>query len=437
MDQNDKLAPHIEDITRVLGNDISVEEVENELLRYTKEYMVPLNEAKRSIVKKFGGNPIELGLGVEKTIDKLNANESTVDLLCRIVSVNPKEVKVKGEPKQIFFGFLGDQTGTISYTAWSDFGLSKGDVVRIKGAYTKAGLNGEPQVNLGDRVRIRKESADALPPLSDSRMSSEYKIAEFKEGRGGVTVKARILQLEEKEIVVEDEKKTIFKGLLGDVTGKSRFTAWTDFKIKEGDVVKISGGYIKTWRGIPELSFDARSDVEHLADDDLPPMDDLLKNRVMNIDDLQEKGGATGVVILGVVLDIRNGSGLIMRCPQCNRVLQREECMVHGKQDGTPDLRTKAVLDDGTGAISVILGKEITEKVLERDIDSCMAQAKEHMSTEVIKHELEDRLIANHITVGGNVTSDDFGLMLLATDLSFETLDVVKEAQALLSQLEV
>ncbi len=84
---------------------------------------------------------------------------------------------------------------------------------------------------------------------------------------------------------------------------------------------------------------------------------------------LVEKHGALDVEVQGTIIEIRPGSGFIMRCPECNRVLQDEKCSIHGKVNGKPDLRLKLIIDDGTGAVSCVLNKELTEKILSKTLD--------------------------------------------------------------------
>ena len=84
----EELAPHVHDITRALGNKVSEQEIERELSSYLNVYRVSLDTAKRSIVKKHGGNPATLAVGVSKTLRELLPGEQSVNLLVRIVSVN-------------------------------------------------------------------------------------------------------------------------------------------------------------------------------------------------------------------------------------------------------------------------------------------------------------------------------------------------------------
>ena len=63
----DDIAPHVQDITRALGGKVSEQEIEKELSNYINVYRVSLDTAKRSIVKKHGGNPAHLSPGTAKT----------------------------------------------------------------------------------------------------------------------------------------------------------------------------------------------------------------------------------------------------------------------------------------------------------------------------------------------------------------------------------
>ena len=434
----EQIAPHVKDITRALGNKVSEADVERELNSYLTVYRVPLGTAKRSIVKKHGGNPSLLSLGVQKTIIDLTPNEFSVDLLARVVSVNEREIEVEGVTKTILYGIFGDSTATVPFTAWEAdaMDVEKGDVVKIQNAYTKE-FRGEVQLNLGNRTSVEKESRDALPPYEPpERPLTSVELGNLRGGMSNVSVVGRIVSIESREVDVEGQKKTVFSGLIGDSTGKAQFSAWADFELKENDVVKIDGGYSKTWRGIPQLGFDNRANVEILTDADFPSAEDIMKPSRMWIEEIAERGGAVDATIRGILIDVKEGSGLIFRCPECNRVLRKGTCRIHGEVDGTPDLRVKAVIDDGSAALTAILGKEITEGLLEKSLEDCMDGAKEAMSHEVIRDELADLLVAQPVELRGNVTSDDYGLMMISESAEVLEIDVHEEAQKLLSDLE-
>jgi replication factor A1 len=125
----------------------------------------------------------------------------------------------------------------------------------------------------------------------------------------------------------------------------------------------------------------------------------------------------------------------VFRCPDCNRVLQKNMCRLHGEKTGVPDLRTKAIIDDGSGAINAILNRDITEKLLGKSLDKCMKEAKKAMDQGIIKDQLFDRLVAMPVCVSGNVMSDDFGLMLIATSTEFLKGDTQADARKMLEEV--
>jgi replication factor A1 len=427
--EKEEIAPHVKDITRALENKVENEQVEKELKRYLEVYRVSLETAKRSIVKKYGGNPAALSVGVSKTLKELLANESSVNLLCRIVTSNPKEIEVDSQKKGIIYGILGDPTATLPFTAWEteDLELERGDVIQVQNAYTTE-WKGNIQINFGVRTTITKESKDALPPFVPEMQ--ECKIKDFNDGMRNVALTARILGIERREVDISGEKKVVFSGMLGDETGKAQFSSWADFELKENDVVKISGGYIKEWRGIPQLTFDERAEVEKLQID-FPSAEDISQRTTASIEELMERGGAVDVGIEGTVIDVKSGSGLIYRCKECKRVLQDGTCRIHGEVEGAADLRAKVIVDDGSGALTAIFNKEITEQLLNKKLEECIKEKGDN----VIEDELTALLTAQPIQARGNVTSDDYGLMMIAKEAEIKEVDVQNEAKRILEEL--
>lgn len=441
----EELATHVRDITRALGGKLSEQEIEKELSSYLNVYRVSLDTAKRSIVKKHGGNPANLAIGIGKTVRELMPGEQSVNLLVRIVSLNERDVNVEGGSKHILYGILGDPTATVPFTAWEPLNgpITRGDVLRVQNAYTKE-YRGQVQVNFGVRTIVTKEKPDALPEVKPSPgMGQQYvgrptpfDVVDLREGASNVAVTARILSVETREVEVEGTPKSVFSGVIADGTGKSQFSAWKDFSLKEDEVVRIEGAYVKAWRGIPQVSFDERATVTRLPSDGLPPASKLGESPRMWVEDLAERGGGVDVTVRGILIDLREGSGLVYRCPECKRVLRKGACRIHGEVKGNADLRVKAVLDDGSGALTAVFNRELTEALLEKTIDACIAQAKEAMSADVVRDELADILVAQPIEARGNVTSDEYGLMMIVQEAKILKVDVQEEAREMLEGLE-
>jgi replication factor A1 len=423
----DTIEQQIDDILEALretsGKNVSREELEKELRKFL-EYGVPADHAKQTLVKKFGGGFKQSSSSERTLIVDLQPNQQSVHVLCRVISVNPREIHVKGETRKIFYGILGDESGTIQFTAWKDFELEKGVVVDITNAYTKE-WQGSVKVNFGDRTRVTTTDASELPEMNLE--PREYKIKELHGGLSSVGLTARILEIQDRDVDVSGQKKKVFSGLLGDETGKAQFTAWHDFKLKEGTVVKITGGYVKAWKGIPQFTFDEKAIVEKLDANTISKKD--VKTQRIPLAELVERNGALDVEVEGTVIEIREGSGLVQRCPECNRVLQDGACAVHGAVEGKADMRMKLVIDDGTGSVSAILGKELTEKLLG------MTMQDSANDKDLVK-EMNTHLFGHRISLQGNALGDQFGITLIARDARSADFNIAAEAERLSSELE-
>jgi replication factor A1 len=429
----DDLDSHVDDILNALKDDseleVSREEIEKELGKFM-EYGVPIDQAKQTLIKKYGGQATfstSDQSSERKLISDLKPNERSVNLLCRVIAVNPKEITVKGESRKIYYGILGDESGTISFTAWSsELDLEKGDVVEISNAYTKE-WQGNVQLNLGDRIGIKKTDKKRLPESAFEPKT--VKIKDLRSGIGAVDVTARILELTERETEVDGETKKVFSGILADETGKAQFTSWHDFKFKAEDVLQITGGYVKSWKGIPQLTFDQKATVKKLDKNKIPKKD--LQIQRMPLFRIVEKRGALDVEVEGTIIEIRQGSGLILRCPECNRAILNDECSIHGKVEGKKDLRVKLVVDDGTGAVTSILNKELAEKILGSTL-----KEYQKMDEDSLIEDMNKKLFAQRISLQGNALGDEFGTTLLAKNAKLVDFDINEEADKLSLELE-
>ena len=298
--------------------------------------------------------------------------------------------------------------------------------MEISNAYTRE-WQGSVRLNLGDRVKVEKTEKEKLP--ESAFVPRETKVIDLRSGMGTVDVTARITEIKERETEVNGVSKKVFSGVIADETGKAQFTSWHDFKLQEDDVVRISGGYVKSWKGIPQLTFDEKAEVKKLDQSTISKKD--LDQTRLPLFKLIEKRGAVDVQVEGTIIEVRPGSGVIMRCPECNRSVQNGECTLHGKVDGKPDLRLKLVIDDGTGSVSTVLNRELTEKIIGKTLDEC-----ENMDEETLVDELNNILFARKLMIQGNALSDEFGTNVIAKDADFVDFDTMQEAERLSSELE-
>ncbi|MBP3385425.1 MAG: single-stranded DNA-binding protein [Candidatus Methanomethylophilaceae archaeon] len=433
-----ELTPHVEEIKRVLENKVDEEVIVNELNKYLNEYHVTLDSAKRGIIRKYGGGDVAAFTpagAVVKKIDELTGTEQNVDIQAKVVYVENKSITVKGLSKTIVSGILGDETGTASFTIWEPGSvmLEKGSVYNFKNCYCKL-WNDKVQINLGNRGRVEPASGVSidLPERTIAVNSSECKIGDIRDGMGSVTVTGRIVTYEARNVMVKGEPKTVYSGIIADDTGKIQYSAWNDFSLKEGETICVKNAYIRSWKGIPQLNMGDRCEISRV--DSVFDVVDTSGSK-KTIDEITRIGGGLDITLEGMVVDMRAGSGLIKRCPQCNRSILNGVCTAHGQVNGTPDLRMKIVLDDGTGAIGAIVNRKDTETLtgitLKAAEGLAMAQGEG-----VVAREVAGKILMKRISITGNVMSDDYGPSMIVKSASVLDVDVVSEANKLLDEVE-
>ncbi len=416
----------VDEVINALDEEASKEEVEKNLKKFI-EYGVPVDQAKQAVLKKFGASPTAPS-ATEKKLGDVTPGDKRLRFTGKIVTVEQREVEVKGETRSIYKGIIGDETAVLPFTAWKDFGLKKDDVIAVDNAYAGE-WGGQPRLNISEWTNVEKtdEDIDLV-----KRQPQRYDVADLRPGLSNVSVQGKIMSMEEREVTVDDEAKTLYSGILGDQTGKIRYTVWADMGISEGDVVSVSGAYVKSWQGTPQLVFDENATVEQL-DESMPV--DQVGSRTMPMYKVVETGGGVDVPVEGVVIEIQRGSGLIMRCPECNRALRDGVCVIDGEVEGTPDLRIKAVVDDGTGAVTAIMDRSVTEKLMDTTMEAFQEMADEQ-GNEAVEQAIMDRLIAHPVHVRGNALSDEYGVTVIVDAVEPIEPNIQQQGAELLAELE-
>ncbi len=418
----DNISSYVEDILLTIGEDAEVdrEEIEKEFRRFM-EYGVPPDQAKSTLLKKFSG-----GKKTRELLSDIKPNESSVNILCRVITLNPKDVTIKGEKKRIFYGLLGDESAVVPFTSWSSsFPADKGDVIEVMNAYTKE-WQGNMQINFGTRTTIKKVEDERLPNISYE--PKKCKIEDLSASFGPVEIVAKVLDVSEREVEVDRVKKKVFFGTIGDETGKAQYTAWYDFNLKKGDIIHMSGGYVRSWKGIPQLIFDEKAELKKIDQqiEVLSPNIPIYK--------LVERRGGIDIGVEGTVIEIMEGSGYIERCPECKRPLRDGECKIHGKVKGIADLRAKLVVDDGTGGINVVVGRELTEKLIGKNLEECK-KIVENQGKDAMLEIMKKMLLSKVLFLRGNALGDEYGTTLIARDAELVDIDIHKEAIDILREM--
>ncbi|HDM36036.1 MAG TPA: replication factor A [Candidatus Syntrophoarchaeum butanivorans] len=201
----------------------------------------------------------------------------------------------------------------------------------------------------------------------------EVKIKDIKEEGRHVTIKGKILTL------WESRHEAISQiGLIGDETGVIKFTKWKS-------------------SNLPDLEVDRVYVVENAVTDFWQGRYNIKLNRNTRITEIDEdiEVMSENISYTGVFVKIHDGSGVIHRCIQCNRSVIDGECQEHGRVATNPDLRIKAVMDDGRSVQDVLIRRELTERLAGASLDEIISE-----DIDVLR-QIEEALIGKYFVAEG------------------------------------
>lgn len=211
------------------------------------------------------------------------------------------------------------------------------------------------------------------------RDTIQVKAHDIKEDGKWVSVRGKIVQL------WEANRESIAQvGLFGDESGTIKFTKWAKAdlpSVEEGKCYIFKNVVTSEWQGQFSVMLNKTSEI-------IPINEDIAV-------------GSTPTEFSGAIVDIQNGSGLIKRCPECNRALAKGACGEHGKVEGIYDLRVKAVMDDGEKVQDILLNREITEALIGITLEKAKDMATEALDQGVVLDVIKRKLVGMYYVVSG------------------------------------
>ena len=399
-----QLDDHAEELASDLG--VDKEEVKRDLQNLV-EYSVPIEEAKSSLRRKHGDSGDSSGAPTSKDVTEITTDDSSVTVTVRVLTNGKRSIRYQGDDMVIQEGELADQTDRISYTAWQDFGFEAGDSITIGNAGVRE-WDGDPELNLNESTTVA--IADEVPV--EEQIGGDRQLIELEPGDRGRNVEARVLEVERKTIDGRDGETEILSGVLGDETARLPVTDWEPHAtVEEGASIRLEDVHVREFRGSPSVNISQFTDVSAL-DREVDVADEAP---LLSVGEAVDSGGMFDVEVLGNVLAVRDGSGLIERCLECRRVVQNGQCRSHGDVEVEDDLRVKAILDDGTGAVTAVLDRELTEEVYGGTLADAKEAARDAMDKEVVAETIAERIAGRAYRVRGTLSVDDYGANLDAT----------------------
>ncbi len=236
------------------------------------------------------------------------------------------------------------------------------------------------------------------------------KINQVKVDNEWLSIKAKIVQIWENR-----SDKVARTGLIGDETGVIKFTVFT----KNKDIIPedFSEGNSYLFENLVSSVWNAQVNVNANKKTTITPCDEVDARRRTE-------------TITGVITAISSGSGLIKRCPECNRALVKAQCGEHGKVDGIYDLRIKAVFSPfgKNELIELIVGTEPTTELTKLSVVAAKEIATESMDAAVIEDRFRKEIVGRYFEVTGSMLSDSSMLVESIKPINICTQEALAEA---------
>ena len=417
---------HAEELASALG--VDKQEVKEDL-ESLLGYSVPLDEAKQSVRRKHGdGDAGDAAQPESVALSEITTGLNNVTATVRVLTVGTRTIQYQGDEQTIREGRLGDETGTISYTAWQDFGFEAGDSIVVGNAGVRE-WEGNPELNLGSStsVAMAEETVD-----TDATVGGDSDLIDLSPGDRGRNIEVRIQEVETRTIDGRNGETEILSGVVADETARLPFTDWNPHPaVAAGDSCRTEDVYVREYRGSPSINLSEFSTVSSLAEP-VAVTDDAPR---LTLGEAVDSGGLFDVAVVASVIEVRDGSGLIERCPECGRAIQNDQCRVHGAVDGEDDLRIKAILDDGTATVTAIIGAELTEEIYGGDVADAKEAARDAMDKEVVADTIREELVGGSYRVRGSLSIDEYGANLTVEAFEPAADDPAERAAAVLREV--
>jgi replication factor A1 len=388
-------------------------------------------------------------------VEEIEADMPSLDFAAKVRrKFPPQEFKRDdGSVGRVMSVALADETGIIRASFWDGMvelaeSLSPGDILLVRGAYTRPGLAGRPEVHLASSARVE---VNPLGLSVGDFEPSKLKLGELEPGMDGLEVVARVVEVSPpREFRRADGSKGMVATLmLGDETGTVRASLWHEQAeharhVRAGDVVRLVNCYTTLGLyGQPELQLGKQGTLEVNPPivEQLPPADvlEMVKTepKRVAIGSLQKEG--LRAQVRGTIVKIFHRRPIFDVCSSCGRSLGSVDTSLMCEECGkvvTPEHRVvlSLVLDDGTGNIRAVLFGRVAEKLLGMDAREVFERFR--AAPDLEKLYADFKLVGREVILTGITRHDKYfdQLELRATDVQLP--DSRQEARSLLEEIK-
>ena len=366
------------------------------------------------------------------SIDRVLTMDGVATVVARVNAAEPRTVNKKDGSGTIDLvkGRLADDTGTIGFACFGEFTHPVGTLLKIEGAAIRR-FRATPELNIGERTKVEIYHDGGFASLEDLEASSVIQIAELRDGAADVAITVQLTSWNSRTFTGQDGvEKTVWGGDAVDPTGVCRLTAWSELPIDEGSLplaVKLKNVRVRSWQGTPDITVDRENQIEVLDTIPWEAIDASTHSVEVDFSELLSGGSRSGVTSSATVISVQSGSGIIHRCPECNKAMRDGACRDHGPQAGIEDLRLRIILDDGQTNGALILGRDSAEKFLGQTMADVQAATKDD-GGEAFLADLRSRMLGRQHTFTGRAMIDAQGALLMADQFSLTEVNLAESA---------
>ena len=314
-------ADEIDDyVKRVLeqAKDADPEKVREEFEKYLKDFLLPPKDSFRSVLRRFEVSEEKVQSAARtayketKKVDRfaeLGSDDSNVTIDVKVVTYVSRIQTVRGEEKQIAFGWIEDapygdsgQSERWDFKDWGEHAenMAPGSVVRMEGVSVNE-WKGKKSININrsSRIVVLEEGGPAVSLAT----SDPITIEEAGKRDGFVTVVGRLMAVNAQTISKKDGSGDldIIKGKVADASGAIGFVSWSEFDHEVGTLIRIEGASIRRFRDTPELNIGDRTKVEVFHDSNFADTNELEGASRLDISKLTD--GSRDVSVVAQVIE--------------------------------------------------------------------------------------------------------------------------------------
>lgn len=356
-------------------------------------------------------------------IGDLRLGMNDVDVLGRIMDVGQiREFERRsGGVGRVGSLYVMDGTGSTRLTLWDAKAevldeVSLDDVVLVEGGYTREGLGGIVELNLGSMgtltVNPEREEAQSLPHFSSNAMA----IGELNVGMRSIIVEGDVVEDPAvRDVTTRDGAEIRLASLrIRDESGEIDVTLWRDLADKvdglaAGSRLRIKNAYVKMgFFGDLELSSGMRTELELLREGEVTSErgGDLVKD--LATEKIQSVREEESTEVQGRIVEVNANSKVYPSCPNCMKRVREEGegwvCESCGEiPQPVPRLIVEVVVEDDSGSINSVFSGVVAEELLDMSSDSAWNVAVQAGSEGAPVYNARDRIIGATVKLMGRV----------------------------------